>query len=73
MDKGKVLSDYFVQKTNELFDNNFKGFDFNVGDKSFTYSPNDAEKLKQSQINVGNFVNSHLNEEGYLKDAGAYH
>lgn len=73
MDKGKVLSDYFVQKTNELFDNNFKGFDFNVGDKSFTYSPNDSEKLKQSQINVGNFVNSHLNEEGYLKDAGAYH
>jgi len=73
MEKGKALSDYFVQKTNELFSNDFKGFDFNVGDKSFTYSPNDAEKLKQAQVNVNNFIASHLNEEGYLKDAKAYH
>jgi hypothetical protein len=73
VEKGKVLSNYFVQKTNELFSNNFKGFEFKVGDKAIVYTPGDVEKVKQSQINVNNFIGSHLNEEGYLKDAGAYH
>lgn len=73
LEKGKVLNDYFVQKTNELFTNDFKGFEFKVGDKSFTYTPAEVEKIKQAQLNVGNFVGSHLNEEGYLKDANAYH
>lgn len=72
-EKGKVLSDYFVKKTNELFTNDFKGFDFNVGEKTITFIPGEAEKLKQAQINVGNFVNSHLDENGYIKDAAAYH
>jgi len=73
VEKGKELSNYFVQKTNELFSNNFKGFEFKVGDKAIVYTPGDVEKVKQSQINVNNFIGSHLNEEGYLKDAGAYH
>lgn len=71
--KNQQIRDAFVQKTNELFTNDFKGFDFSVGDKSFTYTPNEAEKLKQAQVDVANFINSHFSEDGVLKDAKAYH
>ena len=73
IEQGKKAADYFVQKTNELFTNDFKGFDFNVGDKNITFTPGETEKIKQTQLRVANFIESHLNENGLLKDAKAYH
>jgi len=66
-------SEYFNNKTNELFNEKFEGFEFQLNDKSLKYKPADSEKLKESQSDLNNFITKHLNEDGYLKDAASYH
>jgi len=65
--------EYFLDKTNQLFSDEFKGFEFKIGDRQLTYKPGNPEQLKKAQSNVTNFISSHVNEDGYLKDANAYH
>ncbi len=66
-------SEYFAKKTNELFNDNFEGFEFKLNDKVMKYKPADSTKLKDSQSDINNFISKHLSEEGYLKDAASYH
>ena len=65
---------WFLEKTNEVFNDEFKGFEFNVGEKAFTFKPGDANELKtvQSDI-VKNFISNYVDENGYMKDAKGYH
>jgi len=65
--------EYFLDKTNKLFSDEFKGFEFKVGERELTYKPGNSEQLKKAQSDVTNFISSHVNEDGYLKDANAYH
>ena len=65
--------DWFLQKTDEVFNNEFKGFEFNVGEKSFTYKPGDAAELKNRQADVNNFVSKFMDDNGMIKDAKGYH
>lgn len=71
--KNKLASEVFIKKTNELFTNDFKGFDFKVGDKTYNLKPNDTEKTKQAQMDIASFINSHVDESGHLKDASLWH
>jgi hypothetical protein len=64
---------WFDQKTNELFDNEFKGFEFKINDKSFSFSPGDSAELKKNQSTPANFINKFLDESGLMKDAKGYH
>jgi len=66
-------ADFFIDKTNDVFNNNFKGFDFNVSDNNLTYKPGTAEELKNVQSNVNNFIGKYLDESGLIKDAVGYH
>jgi len=66
-------SEYFVNKTNELFSNDFKGFDFKIGDKEFTYKPGDADKIKNDQLDLSKFFSNFVDENGFIKDAKEYH
>jgi len=66
-------SEYFVNKTNELFSNDFKGFDFKIGEKEFTYKPGDADKIKNDQLDLSKFFNNFVDENGFIKDAKEYH
>lgn len=66
-------SEYFQKKTEEIFSNEFKGFEFNVGDKSITFLPGDATELKNAQSDVTNFISKHLDENGLISDAKGYH
>lgn len=65
--------DWFLKKTDEVFSNEFKGFEFNVGEKSFTYKPGDATELKNVQSDVNNFVNKFMDKNGLMSDAEGYH
>ena len=65
--------DYFLKKTDEVFNNEFKGFEFNVGEKSFTYKPGDADELKNVQSDVNNFVSKFMDKDGLISDAKGYH
>jgi hypothetical protein len=66
-------SEYFINKTNDLFSDEFKGFDFKVGDKEVSYKPGTPEQLKAQQTDISKFFNNFVNEDGYIKDAKQYH
>jgi len=69
----KRKADWFAQKTEEVFSNEFKGFEFKVGENSVMYNPGEATELKKSQGNIMNFVQKYLGEDGLMKDANGYH
>jgi len=63
----------FTQKTNEVFNEGFKGFEYNIGDKRFRFNVNDADNVKQSQSDITNFTKKFLDKNSTLKDAKGYH
>jgi len=66
-------AEFFVQKTNDVFNSDFKGFDFNVSDTKLTFKPGTAEELKNKQSNVGNFISQYVGKDGLITDAIGYH
>ena len=69
----KKQTENFMQKTNEVFNDKFEGFDFKVGDRSLKFKVNDAEKIKTTQSDINNFVKKFLNENNEMSDAKGYH
>ena len=63
----------FQQSTNNVFNEEFKGFDFNVGDKKYRYNVKDASNVKDYQSDISNFVKEFLDENDMMKDAKGYH
>lgn len=66
-------SKWFEQKTDEVFGGEFKGFEFNVGEKNISFAPGDAAELKKLQSNPYSFITKYLDEDGMMKDAAGYH
>jgi hypothetical protein len=66
-------AEYFQKKTEEIFGDDFKGFEFNVGDKSIVFMPGDAKELKSSQSDLVNYVSKYLDKDGLVSDAVGYH
>ena len=66
-------SEYFLQKTNDVFNEKFEGFDFTIGESTYKFKPGEAEKVKASQSDINNFISKFVDENGYVKDAAAYH
>ena len=64
---------YFLDKTESVFNNEFKGFEFSVGDKNISFKPGDAQELKNVQSDVNNFVNKFMDKDGLIADAKGYH
>jgi hypothetical protein len=66
-------AEWFKKKTGELFADDFKGFEFKVGDRELVYSPASASELKKSNSDITNFIGKFLDEDGLMKDATGYH
>jgi len=66
-------SNVFVEKTNNLFNNDFKGFEYKVGDKSFYYNVKEPNKVKETQSDINNFISKYIDSEGKITNAGEYH
>lgn len=66
-------SEYFSKKTEELFNDEFKGFEFKVGEKSLVFKPGEASELKSVQSDITNFVSKYLDDNGMIKDPAGYH
>ena len=66
-------SNAFTEKTNKLFNEEFKGFEFNLGDKKRVFKPKDVGQVKEEQSDISNFFAKHLDENGIVKDASQYH
>ena len=69
----KQSQELFKNRTNDLFNSEFKGFDYRVGDKKFRYKVKDPVKIAESQSNIENFVNRFLDKEGNIGDPAGYH
>ena len=69
----KRNSDIFTQKTNNVFNSEFKGFEYNVGDKKYRFNVNNVEEVKNTQSDINNFTKKFLDKEMALKDAVGYH
>ena len=63
----------FNSKTEKLFSDDFKGFDFNVGEKKFRYKVKNADQIKDTQGDINNFVKKFLNDKNEMSDAAGYH
>jgi len=63
----------FINDTNTLFSDDFKGFDFEVGEKKFRYGIKDPSSVAENQSNINNFVEKFLDTEGNVKDTKGYH
>jgi hypothetical protein len=69
----KKNSDIFTQKTNNVFNDKFKGFEYNVGDKKYRFNVNNAEEIKNTQSDINNFTKKFLDKNSTLSDAKGYH
>jgi len=63
----------FLKKTEQVFNNKFKGFEYNVGDKRYRFNIKDANKVKETQSDINNFVKKFLNKSNTMEDAKGYH
>jgi len=63
----------FLNKTNKVFNDSFKGFEYNVGDKKYRFNVKNANEVKTTQSDINNFVKKFLNENNEMSDAKGYH
>ncbi len=69
----KQKQDIFLNKTSNLFTDDFEGFDFNVSEKKFRYGIKNPKQVAEQQSDISNFVKTFLNEKGEISDAKGYH
>ena len=69
----KANQSKFHDQTNELLNNDFKGFDFKVGEKKFRYGVKDPVKVADNQKDISTFIKTFLNDKGEVVDTKGYH
>ena len=63
----------FEEKTSRLFNDDFKGFEFNLGEEKVVFKPKDVSETRSKQSDLNNFIAKHTDEKGVLLDAKKYH
>jgi len=64
----------FLNKTDSFFGQNFKGFEYNVGDKKYRFNVKDVDKVKTTQSDINNFINKFVGEDkSTIDDTAGYH
>jgi hypothetical protein len=63
----------FKKQTSNLFNNEFKGFEFNLGEKRFRYNVQNPNQVAETQSNIQTFVGKFLDKEGNVSDVPGYH
>ena len=64
----------FLNKTESFFGQDFKGFEYNVGDKKYRFNVKDVDKVKTTQSDINNFINKFVGEDKTtIDDAAGYH
>lgn len=63
----------FLTETENVFNKDFKGFDYSVGDKKYRFKIKNTEDVKTTQSDINNFVKKFLNDKNEMSDAKGYH
>ena len=69
----KQKHERFLNETKQIFTNEFKGFDFEVGEKKYRYGVKNPAKTAENQSDINNFVGKFLDAEGNVSDPKGYH
>jgi len=72
-EESKTRHERFKQATKSLFNDEFKGFEYNVGDKRFRYGIQNTEQVAEKQSDINNFLGKFLDKEGNISDQKSYH
>ena len=73
LEKQKKQSNAFVKKTDQVFNDKFKGFEYNIGEKRFRINVKDVETVRNDQSDINNFIKKFLNEDDLMENASDYH
>ena len=65
--------DTFNKKTDQLFNDKFKGFEYNVGDKVYRFNVHNVDQVKETQSDINNMFKKFLDENETMSDAKGYH
>jgi len=63
----------FKKQTSTLFNNEFKGFEYNLGEKRFRYNVQNPNQVAETQSNIQTFIGKFLDKEGNVSDVPGYH
>lgn len=66
-------TEHFNNESKKIFTNDFKGFEFNVGDKKYRYNVKDAKQVQDRQANILNVLDKYISKDNMLQDAKGYH
>ena len=69
----KQQHDKFKSTTKNFFNQEFKGFEFNLSDKKFRYGVNDIDSVASNQSDLTNLIGKFLDNKGEVKDYKGYH
>mgnify|MGYP003665653065 FL=1 len=72
-ESAKTLQQDFKAQTEQIFNDDFKGFDFNLGEKKFRYKLQNPSDVGKSQLNVNTFVQKFVDKKGAVTDPSGYH
>ena len=70
---GEKQSNVFREKSDKVFNEGFKGFEYNVGDKKFRFNVKDKQNVRETQGDINNFIKKFLTEDNMIEDAAGYH
>lgn len=68
-----LRSEVFTKETKKLFNDEFKGFEFNVGEKKYRFNVKNPNEIMSAQSDINNFAKKYLGDKNTLKDAKGYH
>ena len=66
-------TEHFNNESKKIFTDEFKGFEFNVGDKKYRYNIKDAKEVQDRQSNILNVLDKYISKDNMLQDAKGYH
>ncbi len=66
------VADNFLEQTKNVFNNDFKGFDFKVGESKYRVKIDNTKKIQEFQSDINNFLNQFVDDKG-VTDARKYH
>jgi hypothetical protein len=71
--ENKSQRDVFNSKTNSLFNDQFKGFEYKVGEKRYRFNVKNVNEVKETQSDINNFAKRFLDSNNVMNDAAGYH
>jgi hypothetical protein len=71
--ESETLQKDFLNKTSNVFSDDFKGFDFSVGKNKYRFKVENPSQVKEFQSDIKNFANEFIGKDGTITDAKGYH